>query len=63
MLTTTNQQTNITVIEPGNLEAIAKVVCDNVDSENTKRAYSRAIRDFITWHSKAGSPELNKATV
>ena len=63
MLATINQQTSITVIEPGNLEAIAKVVCDSVDSINTKRAYSRAIRDFLTWHTLSGSPELNKATV
>jgi site-specific recombinase XerD len=63
MLATTNQQTSITVIEPGNLEAIARVVCDSVYSENTKRAYRRAIRDFITWHTEKGSPEINKATV
>ena len=63
LATTTNQQTSITVIDPGNLEAIAKVVCDSVDSENTKRAYNRAIRDFLAWHTQAGNPELNKATV
>lgn len=59
----TRDQTAITVIDPGALETIAKVVCDSVDSPCTKRAYGRAIKDFITWHTRAGSPELNKATV
>ena len=56
MLATTNQQTSITVIEPGNLEAIARVVCDSVDSENTKRAYRRAIRDFHHLAHGEGQP-------
>jgi len=63
MLATTNPQIAITVVDPTNLEEMVKAVCDSVDSENTKRAYARAIRDFITWHTLAGRPELNKATV
>jgi site-specific recombinase XerD len=34
-----------------------------VDSEHTRRAYERALRDFLGWYDQIGRPALNKATV
>jgi site-specific recombinase XerD len=34
-----------------------------VDSEHIRRAYERALRDFIGWYDQIGRPALNKATV
>jgi integrase/recombinase XerD len=44
-------------------EPIIQVVLDSVDSEHTRRAYERALRDFFDWYNEAGRPTLNKATV
>lgn len=54
-LTTTTQQNALT--------AIVTMVTDAVTSEHTKRAYGRALADFVTWWSEAGQPVLSKATV
>jgi len=43
--------------------ALIQVVLDTVDSEHTRRAYRRALADFMTWYAEAGRPILNKATV
>lgn len=45
------------------VEALVSVVCDTVDSPHTKRAYARAIRDFLTWYRETGQVGLNKALV
>jgi site-specific recombinase XerD len=49
---------------------IVKMVTDAVDSEHTRRAYRRALADFLTWYTaippfdRDGNPKtLNKATV
>ncbi len=42
---------------------VVKLVLDSVDSPHTKRAYQRALDDFLAWHVYNGSPPLNKATV
>jgi site-specific recombinase XerD len=44
-------------------DAIIQVVLDSVDSEHTRRAYERALRDFFAWYDEVGRPPLNKATV
>lgn len=43
--------------------AMIQVVLDAVDSEHTRRAYARALADFLAWYDQAGRPTLNKATV
>lgn len=45
------------------LEVIVSAVCDSVQSANTKRAYERALREFVTWYQRSGMAQLNKAAV
>lgn len=44
-------------------DAIVKLVLDGLTSENSRRAYERALIDFLTWYADKGKPGLNKATV
>jgi site-specific recombinase XerD len=44
-------------------DAVIQVVLDSVDSPHTKRAYQRALTDFMGWYQAVGHPTLNKATV
>lgn len=43
--------------------AIVNIVLDSLTSENSKRAYDRALTDFMTWYEHEGKPGLSKATV
>ena len=43
--------------------AIIQAVLDTVDSPHTRRAYARALRDFITWYTETEQAQLNKAIV
>ena len=40
-----------------------QMVLDGLPSENSRRAYERALMDFFLWHKGVGRPELNKAVV
>lgn len=40
-----------TTVTATNMQPIINLVCKAVTSDHTKRAYSRALTDFITWHS------------
>jgi site-specific recombinase XerD len=42
---------------------LVEIVLDSVDSTHTKRAYDRALTDFLAWHEAQGRPPLIKATV
>jgi site-specific recombinase XerD len=42
-------------------EPIMALVLDAVDSPYTRRAYRRALTDFLTWHQAQGTPALSKA--
>jgi site-specific recombinase XerD len=42
-------------------EPIMALVLDAVDSPHTRRAYRRALTDFLTWHQAQGTPTLTKA--
>lgn len=42
---------------------IIDLVLDGLTSEHSKRAYGKALRDFLTWYVEQGRPGLNKATV
>lgn len=44
----------------GRAAAIIRTV---LDSENSRRAYERALNDFLKWHKALGQPQLNKAIV
>lgn len=60
--------TEITVLEQTAITqkaqlGIIDLVCNSVESEHTKRAYRRALTDFLQWHADNGKPELCKATI
>jgi site-specific recombinase XerD len=38
-------------------------VLNGLTSEHSKRAYKRALTDFVDWHTQQGQPALTKATV
>jgi site-specific recombinase XerD len=40
-----------------------RMVLDGLASENSRRAYERALMDFFLWHKGVGRPQLNKAVV
>lgn len=42
---------------------VLKLVTDALDSDHSRRAYSRALTTFLQWHTTKGHPALNKATV
>lgn len=44
-------------------QPIVDLVIDGVDSKHTKRAYRRAIRDFLAWYALSGLTGLDKSTV
>jgi len=44
-------------------DAIIQIVLDAVDSPHTRRAYGRALNDFLAWYAETGQTGLNKATV
>lgn len=59
----------IIVFEQGQIEVstaqqgLIDLVCNGVTSEHTKRAYKRALSDFLNWHNEQGQPALCKATI
>jgi integrase/recombinase XerD len=44
-------------------QAIISLVLDGLTSEHSKRAYGKALDDFMTWYVEVGKPRLSKATV
>jgi site-specific recombinase XerD len=42
---------------------VIRLVTDAVTSPHTRRAYARALGDFLAWYQAAGAPRLNKAVV
>ena len=42
---------------------MVQTVLDSMESEHSKRAYSRALTAFLDWHTSAGMPPLSKAVV
>ena len=54
------------IVKP-NLDAgerkIIEVVLDGLPSENSRRAYQRALEEFFGWHAAEDRPELNKALI
>jgi len=53
----------VKVVPTSAIEGIVSMVTDAVTSEHTKRAYGRALTEFITWHMTTGQTELEKKTV
>jgi site-specific recombinase XerD len=44
-------------------DAIVKIVLNGLTSENSCRAYERALLDFLGWYADAGKPGLSEVTV
>lgn len=44
-------------------DALVELVLDSVTSQHTKRAYRRALIDFLAWHEQQGRPALSKALI
>jgi integrase/recombinase XerD len=42
---------------------IIDTVIDGLPSENSRRAYQRALEEFFVWHQEQNRPELNKALI
>lgn len=42
---------------------VVRLVLDGLDSPHTRRAYERALTDFMGWHERMGRPALTKALV
>jgi site-specific recombinase XerD len=54
-LTTTNQSAE--------LEKVIKLATDGLTSAHSRRAYEKALTDFMAWYSATGKPGLTKAVV
>jgi len=51
------------VVYDDRMSAIVGLVGDGLTSEHSRRAYKRAVVDFLKWVDAAGRPGLNKAAV
>ena len=56
-------ETALTTTRPNAFAAIVAMVTDSVTSEHTKRAYGRALAEFMRWHGDERRQGLDKATV
>jgi hypothetical protein len=61
-LTTTTTQTGALAVG-GQFDPIVNLVLDGLTSEHSRRAYGRALTDFLTWWIGQGKPPMSKATV
>lgn len=52
-----------TLTTPDAVSAIVDLVLDGLTSEHSRRAYERALVDFLAWHGEQGRPPLTKALV
>lgn len=59
-------QNSISLVEPKLSAAevnIINLVIDGLPSENSRRAYRRALEEFFLWHQEQNRPDLNKALI
>jgi integrase len=57
---------SLAIIKPDQdaaLDKIVRMVTDGLDSPHSRRAYGRAIRQFMEWHGRGSRKELSKAVV
>lgn len=55
--------TELATITTNTIQPIINLVCNAVTSDHTRRAYSRALTEFVAWHSSTGQQGFSKATV
>jgi len=58
-----NTQTAIVHKSTNDLSMVVTMVKDALTSENSKRAYGKALIDFLGWYADQGQPRLSKAVV
>ncbi len=58
-----NPKNSLVPANPERLKAIIQLVLDGLTSSHSKRAYGKAISDFLFWYQGRGKPGLTKATV
>ena len=55
---------NDTTLQAGqDYQAVIRLVCDSLTSDHSRRAYEKALTDFLAWYMNEGKPGLTKATV
>ena len=55
--------TELAIVSTATIQPAIDLVCNAVTSQHTKRAYSRALTDFVVWHSTTGQSGFSKAIV
>ena len=55
--------TELAIVTTNHIQPVIDQVCNAVTSAHTKRAYQRALTDFVAWHTTTGQSGLSKATV
>lgn len=55
--------TNALTVTSRRFGPIVGLVVNSVTSENSRRAYEKALADFLAWYDAQGRPELRKAVV
>lgn len=58
-----NPKNSLVQANPESLKVIIQLVLDGLTSSHSKRAYEKAIADFLEWYQGQGKPGLTKATV
>ncbi len=58
-----NAEKSIVESKNPDLSPIIQLVLDGLNSGHSKRAYEKAITDFLSWYQEQGKPGLNKAVV
>ncbi|MCP4542607.1 MAG: tyrosine-type recombinase/integrase [Chloroflexi bacterium] len=53
----------LTTKAQNDIQPVIDLVLDSLTSEHSKRAYGKALTDFLTWHTEQGRPALSKALV
>lgn len=55
--------TELALTQTPNISEIIELVTDGLDSVHSKRAYEKALDEFMNWYQLAGAPGLRRATV
>jgi len=58
-----SNRTALLNLNSGDPQRVIGLVLDGLTSENSKRAYQKALVDFMAWYEAEGRPGLSKATV
>ena len=55
--------TQLVIVSAANIQPVIDLVTNAVTSQHTKRAYGRALTDFMVWYQANEQSGLTKATV